>query len=91
MLLQKIICQDRLWVFTTEELWDGIGYPKSENVWACLLTNEAEVADLEVFYQTMKERLEKESSDKAEQQRIADEKKQAEEQERINRLNSIEL
>ena len=50
MLLQKIICQDRLWVFTTEELWDGIGYPDSPDVKACLLENSEEVAELELYF-----------------------------------------
>lgn len=63
MKYQKITAQDRLWVIGFEEIqpteegpnpvqksWDGIGYPDSTTVYACLLANEIEVDNLEKLY-----------------------------------------
>ena len=49
-MIQKIECQERLWVFESNDIWDGVGYPTAEKVWACLLSNDAEYADLTEFY-----------------------------------------
>ena len=53
MKYQKITAQDRLWIIALDpdqEDWDGIGYPDSTTVYACLLTNEIEVDNLEKLY-----------------------------------------
>jgi hypothetical protein len=58
MMYQNISCQDRFWVIEliTNDLWDGVGYPSNcKAVWACLLTNETELADLTAFWERVKD------------------------------------
>ena len=53
MKFQKIIAQDRLWIValdSEQEEWDGIGYPYSNTVWACLLSNAQECENLEALF-----------------------------------------
>lgn len=66
MKYQKITAQDRLWVIGFEKIepteenlnpiqksWDGIGYPDSNTVYACLLTNLEEVDNLEKLFEDL--------------------------------------
>lgn len=53
MKYQKITSQDRLWIIALDpdqEDWDGIGYPYSNTVWACLLSNQKECENLEALF-----------------------------------------
>jgi len=53
-MIQKIETIDRLYVIDTDTEWDGQGYPAmAKTVWACLLSNQEERADLEAFFDRM--------------------------------------
>ena len=53
-MIQKIETIDRLYVIDTDTEWDGNGYPTmARTVWACLLSNQEERADLEAFFDRM--------------------------------------
>lgn len=57
-MYQNIICQDRFWIIelNTPIQWDGEGYPdNAKSVWACLLSNEKEMADLTAFWERVKD------------------------------------
>ena len=53
-MIQKIETIDRLYVIDSETEWDGKGYPTmARTVWACLLSNQEERADLVAFFDRM--------------------------------------